>query len=69
MINVSSEIGMLIPLYAGAAGKALLCQLPEEEIDEILTANPPKKYTPLSITEVDAYKAEVMSLRPSIISS
>jgi IclR family KDG regulon transcriptional repressor len=63
MINVSSEIGMRIPIYAGAAGKALLSQLSEEEIDEILSQNPPKQYTPLSIINAAEYKREVIAVR------
>jgi DNA-binding IclR family transcriptional regulator len=65
MINVSSEIGMRIPLFAGAAGKALLSQLPEDRINEILSETSPKQYTSLSIVDNTAYKNEVMSVKES----
>ena len=63
IINLSSEIGMRIPIYAGAAGKALLCQLSEEEIDQILAITPLKKYTPLSIINTNQYKKEIMEVK------
>lgn len=63
MINVSSEIGMRIPLFAGAAGKALLAQLSEVAIDEILSEVTIRQYTPLSIIDKTAYKKEVMEVK------
>jgi DNA-binding IclR family transcriptional regulator len=65
MINVSTDVGMRIPLFAGAAGKALLSQLPEEKIDKILSETPPKQYTSLSIVDKTAFKNEVMSVKES----
>jgi IclR family KDG regulon transcriptional repressor len=62
-IKISSEIGMRIPVFAGVAGKALLSQLPEAEIDKILLKNSPKRYTPSTIIDKAAYKKEVMTVK------
>jgi IclR family KDG regulon transcriptional repressor len=59
-IKISSEIGMRIPIFAGVAGKALLSQLPEAEIDSILAGSEPERYTPKTITDKAAYKREVL---------
>ncbi len=62
-IKLSSEIGMRIPIFAGVAGKALLSQLPEIDIDEILSENTPKRYTPRTIIDKDAYKKEILNVK------
>jgi len=50
-LKVSSEIGMQMPVLAGAGIKAMLSQLSDEEIDEILARTELKRYTPYSITD------------------
>jgi DNA-binding IclR family transcriptional regulator len=62
-IKVMSEVGMRIPLLAGAAGKALLSQLPDAEIDAILSKNKLKQSTPHSCTNTRAYKAMIQEAR------
>jgi DNA-binding IclR family transcriptional regulator len=62
-VKLSSEIGMRIPIFAGVAGKALLSQLPETEIDKILSENTPKRYTPRTITDKGVYKKEIMGVK------
>ena len=62
-IKLSSEIGMRIPIFAGVAGKALLSQLPETEIDKILSESTPKQYTPRSIVDKAVYKKEILSVK------
>jgi DNA-binding IclR family transcriptional regulator len=62
-IKVSSEIGMRIPIFAGVAGKALLSQLPETDIEKILSENTPKRYTPRTIIDKTAYKKEILSVK------
>lgn len=62
-IKISSEIGMRIPIFAGVAGKALLAQLPETDIDEILLKNSPKRYTPSTIIDRDVYKKEILNIK------
>ncbi len=62
-MKVSSEIGMSLPLLAGAGGKALLCQLPDREIDKILAEQRLKKFTPCTNTGRDAYKKSLLKTR------
>jgi len=62
-IKISSEIGMRIPIFAGVAGKALLSQLSETDIDEILSENTPKRYTPRTIIDKAVYKKEILSVK------
>jgi DNA-binding IclR family transcriptional regulator len=62
-IKVSSEIGMQMPILAGAGIKAMLSQLPDEEIDEILARTELKKYTPYSIVDKAVYKEEIFEVR------
>ena len=62
-IKLSSEIGMKMPILAGAGIKATLSQLSDEEIDEILTKTELKRYTPHSITDKAIYKEEILEVR------
>lgn len=62
-IKLSSEIGMQMPALAGAGIKAMLSQLPDAEIDEILAGAELKKYTPHSIVDKAAYKEEILEVR------
>jgi DNA-binding IclR family transcriptional regulator len=62
-IKVSSEIGMRMPSLAGAGIKAMLSQLSDEEIDEILSRAELKRYTPYSLTDKTAYKEEILKVR------
>jgi len=62
-VKVSSEIGMQMPVLAGAGIKAMLSQLSNEEIDEILARTELKRYTPYSITDKAVYKEEILEVR------
>jgi IclR family KDG regulon transcriptional repressor len=62
-IRVMSEVGMRIPLLAGAGGKALLSLLPDAEIDRILSQNKLKRFTPFSCTSKRKYKAIIQKTR------
>jgi IclR family KDG regulon transcriptional repressor len=62
-IKVSSEIGMQMPVLAGAGIKAMLSQLPDEEVDEILARTELKRYTPYSIIDKAVYKQEIIGVR------
>jgi DNA-binding IclR family transcriptional regulator len=62
-IKVASEIGMQMPALAGAGIKAMLCQLSDEAIDEILVRTELKRYTPFSIVDKGAYKQEISEVR------
>jgi DNA-binding IclR family transcriptional regulator len=62
-IKLSSEIGMQMPVLAGAGIKAMLSQLPDEEIDEILDRTELTRYTPYSIIDRALYKKELLEVR------
>lgn len=62
-IRVSSEVGMRLPLLAGAGGKALLSQLGDSHIDQILAAQELKKYTSLTSVNKEQYRAAVLKVR------
>jgi DNA-binding IclR family transcriptional regulator len=62
-IKISSEIGMRLPLLAGAGGKALLCQLPDQEIDRIITGNELTPYTSKTCTDGNKFKKDVFRIR------
>lgn len=55
-IRISSEIGMRLPLLAGAGGKAILSQMPEEEVNRILSGNGLRKFTRFSSVDKAKYK-------------
>jgi IclR family KDG regulon transcriptional repressor len=62
-LKVSSEIGMQMPVLAGAGIKAMLSQLSDEEIVELLARSELKKYTRYSITNKASYKKEILEVR------
>lgn len=62
-IKLSSEIGTRMPVLAGAGIKAMLAQLSDEEIDEILSRTDLKRYTPNSIIDKAVYKDEINDVR------
>jgi len=62
-IKISSEVGMCLPLTAGAGGKALLSQLASQEIDRILSANTLKKFTAKTCVDKSRFKKQVFNIR------
>ena len=62
-IKISSEVGMRLPLLAGAGGKALLSQLPDAEIDRILSENELRKFTPQTCVDKAEYRKAIMKVR------
>lgn len=62
-IKISSEVGMRLPLLAGAGGKALLSLLLDSSLDRILAENELKKFTPHSVVDVNDYKKAVLNVR------
>jgi len=48
---------------AGAGIKAMLSQLPDEELDKILSRTELKRYTPYSIVDKAVYKEEILEVR------
>ena len=62
-IKISAEIGMRLPLVAGAGGKALLSQLTGAAIDRILSDIPLKKFTAKTCTNKNTFKNAVLHVR------
>jgi IclR family KDG regulon transcriptional repressor len=62
-IKIYSEIGMRIPVLAGAGGKVLLAQLSDDEVDDILSKNELKQFTPNSCVNKKKYKEMVIKAR------
>jgi DNA-binding IclR family transcriptional regulator len=58
-IKISSEVGMHLPLLAGAGGKALS----DEDIDRILTLNAIRKFTARTSTDKKKFKKDVLKTR------
>jgi IclR family KDG regulon transcriptional repressor len=62
-IKIYSEIGMKIPLLAGAGGKVLLGQLSDAEVDDIISKNELQKFTPNSCVNKKKYRELVIKAR------
>jgi IclR family KDG regulon transcriptional repressor len=62
-IKISSEIGMRLPLLAGAGGKAMLCQMSDDEIDRILSKNVLRQFTRYSAIDKNKYKNMLKKVR------
>jgi IclR family transcriptional regulator, KDG regulon repressor len=62
-LKIHSEVGMSIPLFAGAAGKALLAQLDDDELDDVLANNELEKFTPNTCVDKREYKRQVINAR------
>lgn len=62
-IKVASEIGLRMPVLAGAGIKAMLAQLTDQEVDDILERSELRQQTPHSITDKCRYKEEIGKAR------
>jgi len=62
-IKIYSEIGMRIPLLAGAGGRVLLAQMCSAEVNDILSKNKLEKFTPNSCVNKNKYKAMIKTAR------
>jgi IclR family KDG regulon transcriptional repressor len=62
-IKIYSEIGMRIPLLAGAGGRVLLAQMSNAEVNDILSKNKLEKFTPNSCVNKTKYKALIKKAR------
>ena len=67
-IKVASEVGMSLPLVAGAGGRALMSKLPDSELDKILSADGLKKFTNRSCVDKRKYKETVLKVREEGVS-
>lgn len=62
-MKISSEVGMRMPLLAGAGGKALLAQLHDSEFDRILSENGLRKFTPRTCVDKREYRKTILKVR------
>jgi len=62
-IKIHSEVGMRMPLLSGAAGRVLLAQLNDDELDDILANNELETFTPNSCVNKKEYKRLVIKAR------
>ena len=67
-IKIHSEVGMRIPLLAGAAGPVLLAQMSDAEVEEILATNELRQFTANSCVNRKTYKARIQKARQEGIS-
>ena len=62
-LKITSPIGTVIPLLAGAVGKVLLAGLEEHKASEIIRLEVLKKYTRFTTTNRKAYLQELKQVR------
>ena len=62
-MRVFAQPGMRMPWNAGTSPKLLLAYLPEVERERILSRGEFRRYTPRTVTDVDALRAEVLAIR------
>ncbi|MCX7856424.1 MAG: IclR family transcriptional regulator [Deltaproteobacteria bacterium] len=62
-IKLSSDIGLTMPPFAGAGIKAMLSQLSEDKIEELLEKTELRKYTEKTIIDKDKFKSELLRIK------
>jgi IclR family transcriptional regulator, KDG regulon repressor len=62
-LKITSPIGTIISLLAGAAGKVFLAMMEEEQALKIIRSKGLTKYTDNSITDVDRYVEEMRKVK------
>lgn len=62
-VRVYSEIGQKKPLHYGMLGVLLTAYLAQVDVDRILADTPLEAYTPLSITDTDAFSIRLEEIR------
>jgi len=62
-IKVSSDVGMHLPLMAGAGGKALLSQVSDEVLDDLLANRQIRPFTRHTNVDKALYREEIVKTR------
>lgn len=62
-IRMASHIGLLRPMYCSGVGKAILAELPLEEVRAIWEQSKPEKKTEYTITSLDRLEEELALIR------
>jgi DNA-binding IclR family transcriptional regulator len=61
--KITSPVGTIIPLLAGAIGKLFLATMPEDSVKELLNSRGLPRYTEHSITDRCRYLEEIRKVR------
>jgi DNA-binding IclR family transcriptional regulator len=61
--KITSPVGTIIPLLAGAIGKLFLATMPEDSVKELLNSRALPRYTEHSITDRCRYLEEIRKVR------
>ncbi len=62
-IKVSSTVGLQVPMYSCAPGKAVLAHLPPQELDAFFVGVKLKQYTPTTLATRSAMEADLAKTR------
>lgn len=62
-IRMSSRIGLRNPMYCTSVGKAILAELPDEEVDDIWNNSDIRQRTPNTITDPIILKEQLRQIR------
>lgn len=62
-IKVSSTVGLQVPMYSCAPGKAVLAHLPQQELDVFFAKVKLKQYTPTTLATRNALEADLAKTR------
>ncbi|MGI9952152.1 IclR family transcriptional regulator [Moorellaceae bacterium AZ2] len=62
-MRMGSYVGARMPAYCTATGKVLLAHLSEEELEDYLKRTPLKRFTPYTITEPEALRRHLLTVR------
>ena len=62
-LKITSPIGTMIPLLAGATGKLFLSAMPEKQVTELLRVKGLPRYTEHTITDQRRYLQEIRKVR------
>jgi DNA-binding IclR family transcriptional regulator len=62
-IKVSSTVGLQVPMYSCAPGKAVLAHLPQQELDVFFTKVKLKQYTPTTLATRSSLETDLAKTR------
>ena len=62
-IKVSSTVGLQVPMYSCAPGKAVLAHLPPAELEKFFTAVQLKQYTPTTLATPESLETDLAKTR------
>jgi IclR family acetate operon transcriptional repressor len=64
-LRYAVQMGTRTPLHGFAAGKAILAALPQDEFETYLSESERRAFSPATITDADALRAEIAAVRQS----